>query len=201
MGEFGVSQSDLAGMVGRSRPTVANALRLLKLPDDVQDLVHRGTLSTGHARALLLVQDFHALPALARRAVDDDLSVRELEALARGDRAPERRPRAGRRATRNQMPSAAGRDACAATSRPTSSWRDGKGGRVTIASTRMTTWLGYRLILGSHSPDDREPGRHGGRPSRRRSTLAPVPAAALAARTCCSGQGLAVDHRGRGAVR
>jgi len=100
MGEFGVSQGDLAELVGRSRPAVANALRLLKLPDAVQDLVHQGALSTGHARALLLVNDFRTIPTLARRAVDDDLSVRELEALARGDRAPQRRPRAGRRSAR-----------------------------------------------------------------------------------------------------
>jgi ParB family chromosome partitioning protein len=135
MGEFGVSQSDLASLVGRSRPAVANALRLLKLPDDVQDLVHRGALSTGHARALLLVQDARALPALARRAVDDDLSVRELEALARGDRAPARRPRAGRRSARK--PDAEVRRVEDALRRYLKTdvfvARRGKGGRVTIS--------------------------------------------------------------------
>jgi ParB family chromosome partitioning protein len=94
--EFAVSHGEVADMVGRSRPTIANALRLLKLPDDVQDLVHRGTLSTGHARALLQLPDPAAIPTLARRAVDEDLSVRELEALARGDRPPASRPRAGK---------------------------------------------------------------------------------------------------------
>lgn len=96
MDEFGVTQTELADLVGRSRPAVANALRLLKLPDDVQDLLHTGKLSTGHARALLLAQDFRQIPALARRAVDEGLSVRELEAAARGERAPARRPRQGR---------------------------------------------------------------------------------------------------------
>jgi ParB family transcriptional regulator, chromosome partitioning protein len=95
--EFGVSQSALAEIVGRSRPAVSNALRLLKLPADVQELVHHGHLSTGHARALLLVTDFRTIPGLARRAVQEELSVRELEALARGERPPASRPRAGRK--------------------------------------------------------------------------------------------------------
>jgi ParB family chromosome partitioning protein len=135
MGEFGVSQGDLAGLVGRSRPTVANALRLLKLPDAVQDLVHHGTLSTGHARALLLARDFTVIPALARRAVDDDLSVRELESLARGDRVPERRPRAGRRAARK--PDAEVRRVEDTLRRRLRTdvfiARRGKGGRITIS--------------------------------------------------------------------
>jgi len=95
--EFGVSQGELAEVLGRSRPAVANALRLLKLPDEVQELVHSRQLSTGHARALLLASDHRAIPALARRAVDEGLSVRELEAAARGERPPSRRPRTARK--------------------------------------------------------------------------------------------------------
>jgi len=135
MGEFGVSQGDLAGLVGRSRPAVANALRLLKLPDDVQDLVHRGTLSTGHARALLLAGDLRAVPALARKAVDDDLSVRELEALARGDRGPERRPRAGRRAARKPDPEVRRVEDALRRHLKTDVFvvRRGKGGRVNVS--------------------------------------------------------------------
>jgi ParB family chromosome partitioning protein len=97
--EFGVSQGDLADVVGRSRPTVANALRLLKLPREVQELVHTRQLSTGHARALLLVADPRAIAGLARRAVDEGLSVRELESAARGGRPPASRPRATRKST------------------------------------------------------------------------------------------------------
>jgi ParB family chromosome partitioning protein len=135
MGEFGVSQGDLAGLVGRSRPAVANALRLLKLPEDVQDLVHHGTLSTGHARALLLARDLAAVPALARRAVDDDLSVRELEALARGERPPDRRPRAGRRAARKPDPEVRRVEDALRRRLKTDVFvvRRGKGGRVTIS--------------------------------------------------------------------
>lgn len=134
MDEFDVSQGELAGLVGRSRPAVANALRLLKLPDDVQDLVHRALLSTGHARALLLATDVRSIPGLARRAVDEGLSVRELEALARGDRAPERRPRAGRRSARK--PDAEVRRVEDALRRHLKTdvflTRRGKGGRVTV---------------------------------------------------------------------
>lgn len=97
IGEFSASQGDVAELVGRSRSAVSNALRLLKLPEPVQDRVHHGDLSTGHARALLQLQDAEAIEALARRAVEDGLSVREVEAAARGDRAPARRPRGGRR--------------------------------------------------------------------------------------------------------
>jgi ParB family chromosome partitioning protein len=134
MEEFEVSQTDLASLVGRSRPAVANALRLLKLPEEVQDLVHVGRLSMGHARALLQLTDFRAIPKLARTAVDDDLSVRELEALARGDRAPERRPRTQGRAPRK--PDAEVRRVEDALRRRLKTdvfvTRRGKGGRLTV---------------------------------------------------------------------
>lgn len=92
--EFGTSQTDVAELVGRSRPAVANALRLLRLPSVVQEAVHRGALSSGHGRALLQLGDLTAVTALAKLAIRDGLSVREVEARARGERAPERRPRA-----------------------------------------------------------------------------------------------------------
>ncbi len=94
--EFGVSQSEVADLVGRGRSTVANALRLLRLPDRVRDLVHGGKLSTGHARALLQVSDQKAVPNLAERIVTDRLSVRETEAMARGNKTSKRRPRYSR---------------------------------------------------------------------------------------------------------
>lgn len=91
--DFGATQSDVAQLTGRDRSTVANALRLLKLPDHVQHLVHAGRLSTGHARALLQLDDPKRMPVLAERAISEDLSVRELEAAVRGARGPARRPR------------------------------------------------------------------------------------------------------------
>jgi ParB family chromosome partitioning protein len=94
IGEFSVSQVEVGTLVGRDRSTVANALRLLKLPEKVQDLVHKQRLSTGHARALLQLDDPEAMTRLAQSAVEQKLSVRELEALTRGGRVPARRPRA-----------------------------------------------------------------------------------------------------------
>jgi ParB family chromosome partitioning protein len=95
--DFGASQTDVAQLVGRDRSTVTNALRLLKLPTGVQEMVHNGRLSTGHARALLQLQERGRISLLAQRAAKDQLSVRELEALTRGGRAPRRRPRAAAR--------------------------------------------------------------------------------------------------------
>ncbi len=102
--EFSATQEDVAVLVGKSRSAVANALRLLKLPQSVQEYMHTGQLSTGHGRALLQVVDTNQLVAIAQRAVRDGLSVRELEALARGDRAPARRPRASKSAARKPAP-------------------------------------------------------------------------------------------------
>jgi ParB family chromosome partitioning protein len=91
--EFGVSQSQVGDLVGRDRSTVANALRLLKLPETVQQLVHGGALSTGHARALLALSDADVIERIARSAADQQLSVREVEALVRGGQGAKRRPR------------------------------------------------------------------------------------------------------------
>jgi ParB family chromosome partitioning protein len=91
--EFSLTQQEVADAVGRDRSTVANALRLLKLPAAVLALVHEGRLSVGHARALLALEDARVATALAREAVDLGLSVRDVEDRVRGGRAPVRRPR------------------------------------------------------------------------------------------------------------
>jgi ParB family chromosome partitioning protein len=78
MDGHGYTQEDLAKVIGKSRSHLANTLRLLKLPDGVQDLVRSGDLSAGHARALIGRADAEALAA---RIVKDGLSVREIEAL------------------------------------------------------------------------------------------------------------------------
>src|SRR5881628_395839 len=82
--EFNLTHQDVADAVGRDRSTVANALRLLKLPAGVLALLHEGRLSVGHARAVATV---------AKEAVDLGLSVRDVEDRVRGGRAPVRRPR------------------------------------------------------------------------------------------------------------
>jgi ParB family transcriptional regulator, chromosome partitioning protein len=77
--QFDYTQNDLAQVIGKSRSHVANTLRLLKLPQDVRDMVSRGELTAGHARTLITSDD----PAgLARRIVGGGLSVREAEALS-----------------------------------------------------------------------------------------------------------------------
>jgi ParB family chromosome partitioning protein len=80
----GLTQEDVARVVGKSRVSVANTLRLLDLPQDIQDHVSRGTLTAGHGRALLMAPDETALQALAARILAEGLSVREAEALASG---------------------------------------------------------------------------------------------------------------------
>ena len=91
--EFSLAQQDVADAVGRDRSTVANALRLLKLPAAVLQMLHQGQLAVGHARALLALEDPKLATNLAREAVAQGLSVREIEDRVRGGRAPERRPR------------------------------------------------------------------------------------------------------------
>ena len=81
--EFGLSLGDVAERVGRSKPAVSNRLRLLELPDDVLALVERGALTEGHARAVLAVPDHDGRRRLARRIVQQGLSVRAAERAAR----------------------------------------------------------------------------------------------------------------------
>jgi ParB family chromosome partitioning protein len=83
MEEFGYTQEDLARRVGRSRPAIANALRLLSLEPEIQEGVQRGDLSAGHARALLAVSDGKERLRLAGEVTGRGLSVREVERLAR----------------------------------------------------------------------------------------------------------------------
>ncbi|HEX6089857.1 MAG TPA: ParB/RepB/Spo0J family partition protein [Thermoanaerobaculia bacterium] len=85
--QFGMPQAEVARMVGRNRSTIANLLRLLKLPEVVRAMVHDGRLSEGHARALLPLEAADAIAALAADAVREGWSVREVEARVRGDGA------------------------------------------------------------------------------------------------------------------
>lgn len=78
----GLTQEEAASAVGKSRPAVANALRLLNLPEDIQEMVERGELSAGHARTLLSFKNEEAMREAAQRA-KGGASVRELEALAK----------------------------------------------------------------------------------------------------------------------
>jgi ParB family chromosome partitioning protein len=77
-------QEDVARLVGKSRVSIANTIRLLDLPASLQEHVSRGTLTAGHGRALLMAKDEPARETLAARILAEGLSVREAEALATG---------------------------------------------------------------------------------------------------------------------
>ena len=81
--EFGFTQEAVAKRLGRSRSAVANTVRLLQLPDEVKAMVVAGSLSAGHARALLGVTSENRLIKLARKAMTDGLTVRMVEEAAR----------------------------------------------------------------------------------------------------------------------
>lgn len=88
MKQFGLTQEKLAEKVGKERATVANYLRLLKLPEEIKNYLNEGTLSMGHARALLSVESPSGQLAAARKIVKSGLSVREAESLARKPQKP-----------------------------------------------------------------------------------------------------------------
>lgn len=87
--EYSLSHEEIAERIGKDRSTVANAIRLLKLPLPVRQLVEDDRLSMGHARALLGLEDPNAIERAARTVVDKGLSVRATEALVKKTRAPE----------------------------------------------------------------------------------------------------------------
>lgn len=91
--EFGLTQEDVALRVGKSRPAVTNALRLLSLPDSIKAMLTDGRLSAGHAR-VLLVAPLERRESLAQRAVREELTVRALERIAARSSAPNAAARA-----------------------------------------------------------------------------------------------------------
>ncbi len=86
--EFAWTQEQLADEVGKKRATVANTLRLLSLPDLVQEMLADGALSMGHARAILAIGTVQGQMKAARKTVKEGLSVRQVEKLAAGAKSP-----------------------------------------------------------------------------------------------------------------
>jgi ParB family chromosome partitioning protein len=80
---FGLSQDQVAKQVGKSRSAVTNVLRLLDLPDEVLELLKNGDLTAGHARAILGLKDEEQMITLAKRVIEKDLSVRDVEKTVR----------------------------------------------------------------------------------------------------------------------
>ncbi len=96
--EHDFSQEEVAQSVGKSRPAIANALRLLKLPQSILDLVSDGKISAGHARAMLTLEDEKLMQELAEEIIKKDLSVRQVEKICKQkpkiekEEAPEKKP-------------------------------------------------------------------------------------------------------------
>ncbi|HUF26682.1 MAG TPA: ParB/RepB/Spo0J family partition protein [Gemmatimonadaceae bacterium] len=93
--EFGLTQQEVADIVGKDRSTVANALRLLQLPDLLRQLLQDGRLSAGHARALLGLDDETRMIDLGREVAEHGLSVREVERRVREGHGATRTPKGG----------------------------------------------------------------------------------------------------------
>jgi len=81
--KYGLTQEQVAKQVGKSRPAVANALRLTELPDEVLEMLKGGDISAGHARALLSLDDDDEIVELANKVIARDMSVRETESAVR----------------------------------------------------------------------------------------------------------------------
>jgi ParB family transcriptional regulator, chromosome partitioning protein len=91
MTEFGVTQQELAGRIGKDRSSIANTLRLLQLPEEIKDKIAAGKLREGHARAILAIQSEKEQLMLAHRILQEDLSVRAIEETIYGPTKKRRR--------------------------------------------------------------------------------------------------------------
>ena len=97
MDELNITQEQAAEKVGKSRPAVANAIRLLRLPDEVQEMVKNNLISPGHARALLGFESQELIIQTAKRIVKEDLSVREVETLVKNSQKTPKVPKQQKR--------------------------------------------------------------------------------------------------------
>ncbi len=108
--ECGLKQEDVAVKVGKSRVAVTNTLRLLKLPPRVQAALRDGSLSPGHARALVNVDDAQTQVQIMQRVLDEGLSVRDVETLARAAREKTAAPAPAAAPSEPSAPAAPSRD-------------------------------------------------------------------------------------------
>ncbi|AJS60691.1 ParB/RepB/Spo0J family partition protein [Paenibacillus sp. IHBB 10380] len=101
MDQYALTQEELSLKVGKSRSHIANFLRLLALPEEVKDYVSRGTLSMGHARAIVGIKDHDMVKQLAKQCVVNEWSVRELEETVKH---LDRKPTEPKKVSRNNDP-------------------------------------------------------------------------------------------------
>ena len=93
----GYTQEEIAASVGKSRPAIANSLRLLRLPEEVRDMTKSGTISAGHARALLAFDNPAMMLEVAKRIISHKLTVRDVERMAKKPRKQSSRTSVSRR--------------------------------------------------------------------------------------------------------
>lgn len=146
MDRFGHTQKQVSDALGKSRSHIANLLRLLNLPEEVQDMVRDGQLSAGHARALVTCEN---AVELARKVVAGGMSVRETEKLAKAEELPSPAPKSSAEADPNTV--ALERDLSAALGMRLriEHARDQQTGRVTIKYKTLEELDGLCAILGS----------------------------------------------------
>jgi len=135
--EFALTQDDVAAQVGKDRATVANYLRLLKLPEEVRANIGSGALSMGHARAIVALSSESDQRRLAREVVSRGLSVRETEALVKKEIADKKpRPTASLTKLKTDVHTRAAEEQLRMSlGTPVEIKRKGKGGTIAIAFT------------------------------------------------------------------
>jgi ParB family chromosome partitioning protein len=137
--EFHLKQDDIAVQVGKDRATVANYLRLLKLPEEVRGNVASGALSMGHARAIVALNNETDQRNLARDVVARSLSVRETEALVKKEIADKRgADKQPAKSTKDVHTRAAEDQLRMSLGTPVEIKRKGKGGAISISFTNET---------------------------------------------------------------
>lgn len=104
MNQFDFTQEEVAHKLSKSRPAVANTLRLLKLPDFIANYIAEGRLSSGHGRCLASISNPTLQKDLSLRAMKEELSVRQLEQLVKESNAPQQETEKVQKATPTQYP-------------------------------------------------------------------------------------------------
>jgi ParB family chromosome partitioning protein len=99
--EFGMTQEEVAVAVGKSRPLVANTIRLLQLPEEIKDAVSRGTITAGHGRAILALNGVRSQTEAFRAVVAKALNVRQTEQLVEQTKSPRRKAASRRVSSRD----------------------------------------------------------------------------------------------------
>ena len=149
--ELSLTREEVGRRVGRGRVAVSNLIRLLDLPDEVIEMLQEGTLSEGHGRALLLVEDHGARTRLARAAAQEGWSVRVVEARARETNATEGQIEGGRAGARNKTRAELHPDQIHAASEIADALRRALGADVQVRPARDG---GYRAELSFASPEE-----------------------------------------------